>query len=87
MNIHILNENIQFSEKDKQIKKSELIPRMEREEMPECVPLELEACNCTETEESLDNTEEDEAAQSHLFRSQNNRNKRFSIMVEEDLLR
>ena len=55
--------------------------------MPECVPLELEACNCTETEESLDNTEEDEATQSHLFRSQNNRNKRFSIMVEEDLLR
>ena len=55
---------------------------MEREEM-----LELEACNCTETEESLLDTEEEETAQSRLFRSQNNRNKRFSIMVEEDLLR
>ena len=59
---------------------------MEREEMVECVPLELESCNCTETEESLIDTEED-TAQSHLSRSQNNRNKRFSIMVEEDLLR
>ena len=54
--------------------------------MVECVPLELESCNCTETEESLIDTEED-TAQSHLSRSQNNRNKRFSIMVEEDLLR
>ena len=56
---------------------------MEREEMLECVPLELEACNCTETEESLVDTEEEEA----MSRSQNNRHKRFSIMVEEDLLR
>ena len=60
---------------------------MDREEMLECVPLELEACNCTETEESLLDTQEEEAPQSHGFRSQNNRNKRFSIMVEEDLLR
>ena len=55
--------------------------------MVECVPLELESCNCTETEESLVDTEEEEAAQSSLARSQNNRNKRFSIMVEENLLR